>query len=105
MRLRQATACGHGLTHAAHRNTKEKTRMKLRSIAIGLFIAATLLGSQLSTTSLAGSHRTGGDTRFTVRIENISSKDGQTASDGTPWPFALSPGIWVAHDRDVTLFT
>ena len=78
--------------------------MKMRSIATGLFIAVTLLGSQLSIKSLAGSHRASGDTRFTVRIENISSKDGQTASDGTKWPFALSPGIWVAHDKDVMLF-
>lgn len=42
--------------------------------------------------------------KFTVRIENISSKDGQTASSGARWPFALSPGLWVIHDREVRLF-
>lgn len=42
--------------------------------------------------------------RFTVRIENISNPDGQTASDGSRWPFALSPGMWVVHDREVRLF-
>lgn len=42
--------------------------------------------------------------RFTVRIENISNSDGQTASDGSRWPFALSPGMWVVHDREVRLF-
>ncbi len=44
------------------------------------------------------------EVKFTVRIENISSADGQTASNGTRWPFALSPGLWVVHDREVRLF-
>jgi len=42
--------------------------------------------------------------KFTVRIENISSADGQTASNGDKWPFALSPGLWVLHEREVRLF-
>jgi hypothetical protein len=44
-------------------------------------------------------------TTFKVQIENISSPDRQTASNGSKWPFALSPGIWVVHDKDVKLFT
>lgn len=44
------------------------------------------------------------EVKFTVRIENISSADGQTASNGTRWPFALSPGLWVTHEREVRLF-
>lgn len=44
------------------------------------------------------------EVKFTVRIENISSADGQTASNGTKWPFALSPGLWVTHEREVRLF-
>lgn len=44
------------------------------------------------------------EVNFTVRIENISSADGQTASNGTRWPFALSPGLWVTHEREVRLF-
>jgi hypothetical protein len=43
-------------------------------------------------------------TKFTVRIENISSKDFQTASNGEKWPFALSPGMWVLHKDEVRLF-
>jgi hypothetical protein len=43
-------------------------------------------------------------TTFTVRIENVSSADGQMASDGTKFPFALSPGLWVVHDKEVRLF-
>jgi hypothetical protein len=42
--------------------------------------------------------------KFTVRIENVSSADGQTASNGDKWPFALSPGLWVLHKREVRLF-
>jgi hypothetical protein len=42
-------------------------------------------------------------TKFTVRIENVSSADGQVAKDGTKWPFALSPGLWVVHEREVRL--
>ena len=44
------------------------------------------------------------EVRFTVRIENISSADGQTAKDGAKWPFALSPGLFVLHEREVRLF-
>ncbi len=46
-----------------------------------------------------------GVTKFKVRIENISNPDGQTASNGTRWPFALSPGVWVVHGKNSPLFT
>jgi hypothetical protein len=41
---------------------------------------------------------------FTVRVENVSSKDFQTASNGSQWPFALSPGFWAIHDQEVRFF-
>ena len=77
--------------------------MHMRKLTVALFIAVAVLGSQFSLITLAHSHRANGDTRFTVRIENISSGDGQTAPDGAKWPFALSPGLWVTHDKDVML--
>jgi hypothetical protein len=43
--------------------------------------------------------------RFKVRVENISDPAGLTASDGTRWPFAVSPGVWVVGSKDVRLFT
>jgi len=46
-----------------------------------------------------------GETRFTVRVENISAPEGLTASDGTRWPFAVSPGVWVVSSKNVRLFT
>jgi hypothetical protein len=74
-------------------------RRKLFLIAVAL-----MLGAQFSTIARADKHRNGKDVRFTVRVENVSSKDGQMASDGSRWPFALSPGMWVIHNNDVRLF-
>lgn len=54
--------------------------------------------------SLARNHRNGNDTRFTVRVENISMKDGFTASSGTKFSVALSPGLWVTHELEVRLY-
>ena len=36
-----------------------------------------------------------------VEVENISTRNGQTASDGSKWSFALSPGLWVLNSRQV----
>jgi len=49
--------------------------------------------------------RKAGQTKFTVKVENISSAEGMTASDGTKFPFALSPGIFVLSTKDAPLFT
>jgi hypothetical protein len=73
--------------------------MQRRILSAGLI--ALLLGFQLST--LAGA-RDGQEVRFTVRVENISSKDGFTASSGARFPFALSPGLWVVHEQEVRLY-
>ena len=74
--------------------------MQRRILLLGLITI--LIGFQLSV--LAANHRDGKGVRFTVRIENISSKDGQTASNGATWPFALSPGMWLLHEREARLF-
>jgi hypothetical protein len=76
--------------------------MRRRNILLGLIGIAVLAGGQVST--LAGNHRNGKEVRFTVRIENVSSPDGQVASNGAKWPFALSPGMWITGDKEVTLF-
>ncbi len=44
-------------------------------------------------------------TKFTVRIENISSPDGMKASDGTKWPFAMSPGLCIVHTNNAPVFS
>jgi len=75
--------------------------MQRRILSLGLI--AMLAGFQLS--AMAAARRNGKEVRFTVRIENISNKDGFTASNGAKFPFALSPGMWVVHNKlDVRLF-
>lgn len=76
--------------------------MKNRRLVISLALLAVALCAQfLVATSTRASKAA---TKFTVRVENISSADGQMASDGTKWPFALSPGLFVLNDKNV-LFT
>jgi spondin N len=77
--------------------------MKIRKLTLSVFILAAIPGAQFSAVSLAHSKRANG-VKFIARIENISNKDGQTAKDGTRWPFALSPGLWVMHESEVRLF-
>lgn len=69
-----------------------------------IFLSLIALLALLATTALAQQHKEDkGGTKFTVRIENISQE--QTAKDGTKWPFALSPGLYVLHQREVRLFS
>ena len=74
-------------------------RLFASTVAIAIMITASLI-----TPTVAGIKREGKAIRFTVRVENISDQDGQTASDGSRWPFALSPGLYVMHHSDVKLF-
>lgn len=50
----------------------------------------------------------GGNTKkqvsFKVRVENISNKDGIAASDGTRYPFALSPGFYAVTGGGLDFF-
>lgn len=69
--------------------------MLRKTILTALFCAAAALPAMAQNNQ---------EVKFTVQIENVSARDGQKASDGTKWPFALSPGLWVVHDREVRLF-
>lgn len=73
--------------------------MLKRTIFLSLFAIASLF-----VTAAAQDHKMDKEVKFTVRIENISDSGGQVAKDGTKWPFALSPGLWVLHNREVRLF-
>lgn len=77
--------------------------MRFRKLLIGLSLLGVALSIQLSVASARHADKAQ-PTKFTVRIENISNAEGQTASDGTKWPFALSPGAWVLHDKKSPLF-
>src|SRR5689334_10997333 len=72
-------------------------------IAVSLLLAAALCAQ--AAFAFAGKAKRGARTAtFRVRIENVSDTNGQTAKDGTRWPFALSPGLYVAGAKPVTLF-
>jgi hypothetical protein len=49
--------------------------------------------------------KTEGMTKFTVRIENISTKDGMKAKDGMKWSFAMSPGLCIVHTNNAPVFS
>src|SRR4051812_10957744 len=76
--------------------------MKTRRLIIGLALLAVGICAQLVLSTSTRAAKPG--TRFTVRIENISNADGQVASDGRKWPFALSPGLFVLNEKN-PLFT
>ncbi len=78
--------------------------MKGRRIFIGLVTALSLLCAQASVAGAKGAKKAARQVTFKVRIENISSPDGQAASDGTRWPFALSPGLYVVNEKGAVLF-
>lgn len=76
--------------------------MKHRKLAIGL---ALLLVGYVAQFTVAVATRKAGPTKFTVKVENISSPEGTTASNGVKFPFALSPGMFVLSTKNTPLFT
>jgi len=76
--------------------------MKRRKLVIGLALLAVCYLAQLT---VAVATRKADATKFTVRVENISNPEGMTASDGTKFPFALSPGLFVLNTKNSPLFT
>jgi hypothetical protein len=68
---------------------------KLLAISAGLIL------------SLAGvtSAKDGMATKFTVRIENITTPDAFTASTGVRWSLAFSPGMAVVHTDKAPIFS
>ena len=76
--------------------------MKLRKCSVSMAILIAFLGIQFSMSAVPARN---GHINFKVRIENISSADGQTASNGVKWPFALSPGFYVVLEGPSFVFT
>jgi len=61
-------------------------------------IAALVLGMQ---TSIFAKRKTA---TFKVRVENVSNSDGLAAADGSKYPFALSPGMYVVTSEKMNFF-
>ena len=78
--------------------------MQGRKIFIGLVAALSLLCAQTLSAKPKGAKKAARQVTFKVRIENISSPEGQAAADGTRWPFALSPGLYVVSEKGAVLF-
>lgn len=76
--------------------------MKRKRLAIAM---ALLLACYLTQSTVALATRKVEPTRFTIRVENISSPEGMTASNGEKFPFALSPGMFVLSEKSAALFT
>lgn len=76
--------------------------MKHRQLAIGVALLAVCYLSQFT---IAVATRKSEPTKFTVRVENISSPEGMTASNGEKFPFALSPGMFVLSSKKAAFFT
>lgn len=76
--------------------------MKQHFMAGIAVIAALVLGIQANSFAFAGKGKK--QATFKVRIENIASKDGLAAQDGSKYPFALSPGLYVASANKMDIF-
>ncbi len=72
--------------------------MLINKFAVGFaLLLAFLIGSQ-GDVFAAGKKK---EAKFKVRIENVSNSEGLTASDGTKYPFTLSPGLFfVSKDKN-----
>src|ERR1051325_7369883 len=78
-------------------------RRSKSAIASVVMLAAALC-AQASVAAAVKAKKNARTATFRVRIENISSPAGQTAKDGTRWPFALSPGLYVLDRKGAGVF-
>ena len=78
--------------------------MKHRRLVINLALLAIVMTAQFAVATTSRAHRAARATKFTVRVENISNPEGYAASNGTRWPFALSPGMFVLNSKKSMLF-
>ena len=79
--------------------------MKNRKLFSLLLVLAALVLAQLAFPAQAArTVKSRAKTKFTVRVENISKPDSQTASDGTKYSFALSPGMFMLNSKKAPIF-
>ena len=76
----------------------------LRQKFIIFAAAASMLVTSMGVGVLARDHKKKAQATFKVRIDNISNAGGLTAADGSKYPFALSPGIFVLGDDKMEVF-
>ena len=76
--------------------------LKQKLFVMTALVVALILGFQANSFALGGGKKR--QAKFTVRIENISAADGLTAQDGSRYPFALSPGMFVLTENKTDFF-
>ena len=74
--------------------------MKIKMIIASAFAALLVLGIGQGA-FVFGKKK---EVKFTVRIENISPAAGLKAEDGTNYPFAVSPGLYVVTSKKMDFF-
>lgn len=77
--------------------------MLKRKLFVGMaLVMALILGIQTNSFVFgAGKKR---EAKFKVRIENVSGAEGLMARDGSKYPFALSPGLYVVSEKKMDFF-
>ncbi len=65
-------------------------------------LAALVLGVQAN--AVAFGKKVKKEVKFKVRVENVAASDGLTAQDGSKYPFALSPGLFVVTNKKMDFF-
>jgi hypothetical protein len=73
--------------------------MKMKSTFITL-----AAGAVLSLAGMTSAHAEE-PAKFTIRIQNITQPDAFTASNGTKWSLAFSPGVAVVHTEKAPIFS
>jgi hypothetical protein len=76
--------------------------LKQKFIVVTAFLLALAFGVQAN--SLAFDGKAEKQAKFKVRIENISNADGLAAENGSKYPFALSPGLFVVTNKKMDFF-
>ena len=74
--------------------------MLVKRLLLGLAVSAILFAG-LNNIVSAGGKRTA---NFKVKIENIGTSDGIATADGSKYPFALSPGLFVVNHKKQWFF-
>ncbi len=62
-------------------------------------------GALLGVATIASADDMSHATKFTIRIENITKPDAFTASNGTKWSLAFSPGLAIVHKEKALVFS
>lgn len=75
--------------------------MLFKRVVLGLTAAAFIFAGSTAAFKVSASKKK--SARFTVKIENIGS-DGLVAADGSKYPFALSPGLFIVNHKKQWLF-